>query len=396
MTDPIDDEFDDEFDDSWADDVEDDSFDDVSNLSLDEEQEVSSSSEKQSTKKKSNKLVSLVVLLSICGGGAYAAFTMGMLDSIIAPKKEKVPVVKIDKKKKSKNNDEDVITSTGDVEENVPASNEDKVNVAPLNNDSPSVLTPMPGNIPDLEVELPELNEGGFPSLVDEEAASLDVENGFPPGPLDFLDEDVLSDKTDSEFTLEPSEPIKDVEISMTQDVAVEEAKPVSEILADGVVDIDVDVQPSHVDVEIDVEEPTIVTDIPTLEEVIHQQDVKDGVVPDIEVEAEAEVETALNTDISETVQEESVQLEDVQVEDDVASEVVVSEKAVTKKKPVYVPVWAIRAMQPDSAVLFDSAKNAMKTVEVGDIVQGLGRVTFIGKKDNKWTVIGTRGSVVR
>ncbi len=55
---------------------------------------------------------------------------------------------------------------------------------------------------------------------------------------------------------------------------------------------------------------------------------------------------------------------------------------------------WVIRAAQSGSAVIYDKNSNEMKTVEVNNIVSGIGRIKSIEVVDGKWLIIGALGTI--
>jgi hypothetical protein len=57
---------------------------------------------------------------------------------------------------------------------------------------------------------------------------------------------------------------------------------------------------------------------------------------------------------------------------------------------------WEMKAAQPGKAVLSSKSTGDTRNVEVGDTVEGLGKITMIAKENGHWTVKGTKGSVIR
>ncbi len=55
---------------------------------------------------------------------------------------------------------------------------------------------------------------------------------------------------------------------------------------------------------------------------------------------------------------------------------------------------WILRSAQPGKAVLSFGKSNDLRTIEVGDQISGLGKITFIGLKDGLWVVKGDQGKV--
>src|SRR5262249_40940959 len=57
---------------------------------------------------------------------------------------------------------------------------------------------------------------------------------------------------------------------------------------------------------------------------------------------------------------------------------------------------WQIRSAQPGKALLAQGGSSDVLSVEVGDSVRGLGKITAIGLENGVWRVQGTQGSVTR
>lgn len=81
-------------------------------------------------------------------------------------------------------------------------------------------------------------------------------------------------------------------------------------------------------------------------------------------------------------------------------SEYVVS-KPVVKNKPVAAKPklalkqsWSLKSAGTGKAILSDKATGDLKTVRVGDVVSGLGRIVSISNINSSWVVKGTLGSV--
>ncbi len=55
---------------------------------------------------------------------------------------------------------------------------------------------------------------------------------------------------------------------------------------------------------------------------------------------------------------------------------------------------WTLRSAQPGKAVIASKTTSDLRTVEVGNTVPGLGRITDISIVNGKWVVRGTQGSV--
>ena len=57
-------------------------------------------------------------------------------------------------------------------------------------------------------------------------------------------------------------------------------------------------------------------------------------------------------------------------------------------------PEWEIRGANPQSAVLYEKNSGETRTVEPGDTVKGLGKITKIAKESGLWVVTGTQNKV--
>ncbi len=71
---------------------------------------------------------------------------------------------------------------------------------------------------------------------------------------------------------------------------------------------------------------------------------------------------------------------------------------APVKKKPVVkksvAPRYELRAAQPGIAWVSESGKSELKSVEVGDTLYGIGKITSISYKDGEWIIEGTQGKI--
>jgi intracellular multiplication protein IcmG len=63
---------------------------------------------------------------------------------------------------------------------------------------------------------------------------------------------------------------------------------------------------------------------------------------------------------------------------------------------PAKVVSWELKGAQPGKAILSSKATGDTRTVEIGDSVDGLGKITVIAKENGHWTVRGTKGQIVR
>ncbi|QQG36451.1 MAG: hypothetical protein HYS17_01270 [Micavibrio aeruginosavorus] len=55
---------------------------------------------------------------------------------------------------------------------------------------------------------------------------------------------------------------------------------------------------------------------------------------------------------------------------------------------------WVLRSAQPGVAMVSSKKTGDMKTVRVGDLLPGIGRITSIDKQGGRWVVLGTQGSL--
>ncbi len=55
---------------------------------------------------------------------------------------------------------------------------------------------------------------------------------------------------------------------------------------------------------------------------------------------------------------------------------------------------WTLRSAQPGAAVLYDPSTGNMKSVEIGDRIEGIGKIQSIATENGKWVVRGSSGKV--
>lgn len=83
-----------------------------------------------------------------------------------------------------------------------------------------------------------------------------------------------------------------------------------------------------------------------------------------------------------------------------VAEKTLAPKKAAPKEEPAATPVkaktsqWQMKSAQPGKAVLADKSTGDYKTVQVGDKVNGIGRITSISQENGRWVVRGTTGQI--
>ncbi len=68
--------------------------------------------------------------------------------------------------------------------------------------------------------------------------------------------------------------------------------------------------------------------------------------------------------------------------------------KDLEKSKKITPTSWQLRSAQPGMAVIFDPATGNMQSIEVGDRVQGIGRIQSITIVNGKWVVRGSTGKI--
>ncbi len=71
--------------------------------------------------------------------------------------------------------------------------------------------------------------------------------------------------------------------------------------------------------------------------------------------------------------------------------------EAVVKPKPAKrVPQWSLRSAKPGLAVVRSDLSGDLRTVEVGDTLDGVGKISSINYKSGVWTIQGSRGAITR
>ncbi|NCC23293.1 MAG: hypothetical protein EOM26_12675 [Alphaproteobacteria bacterium] len=59
-------------------------------------------------------------------------------------------------------------------------------------------------------------------------------------------------------------------------------------------------------------------------------------------------------------------------------------------------PKWELRAAQPGRAWIASSGSNEMRMIDIGDSVEGLGRISSIAYQNGRWIIVGTEGSITQ
>jgi intracellular multiplication protein IcmG len=57
---------------------------------------------------------------------------------------------------------------------------------------------------------------------------------------------------------------------------------------------------------------------------------------------------------------------------------------------------WELRAAQPGRAWIARAGSSEMQTIEIGDTVQGLGRISAISYTNGRWVIEGTQGNIIQ
>ena len=421
--DDLDDPWDDleDFEDSADDDVVfDDDIEDA--LADSDEGETASASPKAKKKKGSLKPI---ILLALLGGGGYAAYPY--IAPMIFPQAQDIPIVKMEEpvnpeilqetptpiEQQALAPEAETEPATQPVEtdpfavfdsqtEAVPTPEE--TIAAPLEQQSETVLTPMPDGLAGNEMPLADLTAPE--PAIEENPVAVDIFAEAPALTGDsnpVLSEEELLSKTEAVHAESPVEVEPDpapvtapapIEVEsgvneVQEELVVQELNPeptLSEILAapepepEIVSDI-LDEETPVLEQEMPAETPT-----PVLEEKIPEEPLIQAETPvkeeEIVIEAPPEPEI-----VEPVVQEENPK------EPEIAD--VAPQKPKPKvKKALPKPKWVIRAAQSGKAVIFDKNSKEMVSIEVNDKVNGIGRVKAIKIIDGRWVIIGTTGKI--
>lgn len=274
----------------------------------------------------------------------------------------------------------------------------------------------------ELSQEMPVLSEGvenapedvaNVPEVVENvsegvENVSEGVENA--PEAMPNLDESVLSDKLQA--VPDDSNVPVDAEVSHVEENSAD--TQILNIDEDPTVDSEAAVKNDALPQMPAIEDTNDVSksadnNLPVTENVVPEKPSVNS-VPDGELNISSEAEMAgeeVNGDVTPTTDKilDQGNKQDNEQEVKATVEPVKTEVAVVKKdsastevkaisKPVIPVKWTLKSAQTGKAVLYNSASDQTVLVEVGNNVQGLGRVKSIEKINGKWLVSGTSGSV--
>lgn len=253
-------------------------------------------------------------------------------------------------------------------------------------------------NVPEVVANVPEGVEN----------VSEGVENA--PEAMPNLDESVLSDKLQA-VPDDSNEPV-DAEVSHVEENSAD--TQILNIGQDPTVDSEAAVKNDALPQIPAIEDTNDVNksadnNLPVTENVVPEKPSVNS-VPDGELNISSEAEMAgeeVKGDVTPTTDKilDKVSKQDNEQEVKATVEPVKPQAAVVKKdsasteakaisKPVIPVKWTLKSAQTGKAVLYNSATDQTVLVEVGNNVQGLGRVKSIEKINGRWLVSGTSGSV--
>lgn len=271
--------------------------------------------------------------------------------------------------------------------------------------ESNEVLTPMPDSVDTSSIELSSLDE---PILrdTDEDAQILDE----PQVALNSFSESAPDDQIDLEEGRLPLEEDK---------LLLETNKPSSQTIENEIVRPEANselgvLETTEEEIAI-TQESEIVTEVaPSLDDLLEPEGAlvdSEVTVPSSKISSVAQGEEMIESiegtgdtsappiseeTITEVLATESpVEMENVQ---EVEADQIIEQPKEIAQPPAKVEkparVWKLRSAKPGSAVLYDQRYDEMKTVEIGDTVSGLGKITSISNSTGKWVVEGTKGRV--
>ena len=455
------DEFDaaEELDALWDDEIDEDGFSEVD-------------SDDDAPKKKKSGFSKLILFLLLIGFVAYAGYMF--MGTLVTPNSQnEIPVVQIEtpQEQTAETEGEDVLnpekteiaTDAPDTKETLDTS-EELNNVVTLDNvETDTILTPMPENLENLEIPLPDLDESSADNLSQQPKEIVDTQDTNAQN-TEITDlEDELLSKTEEPFAEETNiaedvvenqnlTPLELIEQQIKQAQMEAEQQALNALSTD---------EPPQEETETSFEEDvtTLATDIqenldtqalasdeaeipaaieeaasdmaseaqdntPETSEVI--ADTEQETAPQEEIVADLQEESAINesqedttppvietetTQVAETVEEVTETPQAIEAVEDVVDVVPTQKpeapevkKPATPKKTITKKTapkkakkkWIIRAAQSGKAVIYDMVSTEMKSIEVGDTVNGLGRIKFIGKKDGRWLIDGTVRDIVQ
>ncbi len=429
----------DDLDDTWDDSIDEtDSIDgaDVGDGKGDGKKTASRSGD---AKSKKIKIIKPIVALGVLGSAIY------LFLPVLMPQNEQnqVPVVKIDeakpesqgeKSQDTKSQDSDVagIAMDGGISENIEALDEldapsfasptEKTGLAPHvnpletdNSDYSDILTPMPEEFADAMPVLedvntiPQIEEGnnGLAELLLAENAPLEV----APQEIEVrevLVEDDLFSKTETSFESAESPNVDDaiqdiMSFKESSNIGKEEPQVAALEEIEEVFSMDDALDAANAANTVDVLEIADTTDVANTTSIDDEVVNNVGDIPSIEKDTAVDVnETSLVAEMEKPI-ETVAEIEKPAVIAPVAKPITKIEKpkktkaVVKKKKPAQKkPIWVIRGAQSGSAIIYDKISKEMKSVEVNDIVKGVGRIKSIKIIDGIWVIVGTKGKITQ
>ncbi len=383
-------EAEDEFEETWDEETLDDEEQFDADDSLNDDTNMSSESGKKSFVK---PLIFLLATCGVLGAGGYAYMNMDKSASLPA-----LPVISFDPETlaeapASQNNVSETSAPIEALDNNAPLEEtvvEDTTDPAP-------VLTPLPGNIDQEPVNLPDLfaepqEVEASPDLdlavLQEDDADISVleepvsDSTDLQDPLEILQEDELFSKTeispDGEEETAPKEPVSE----LPEAVEAEENDPLD--LDFAIVDTPAPTAPEPVsEPDTSADQDNMLDEIQDLQLEITQE----TVAPE-PIEQKPAVEPEIAPKAEEKPNEEAKTAK-------APKEKIIAKKPTVKPKKVLPKAsWSMKSAQPGRAVLRDRNTGETRSVEINNIINGLGRIKSIQKVNGKWLVKGTLGSV--
>ncbi len=297
-----------------------------------------------------------------------------------------------------------------------------------------TVLTPLPENLEDMPMALPELSD----ATEAEDAQSM--ENALIDDSIMAETETLQAEDDSAEvFSLQEDELLsRTEELPGDTDVlpSVEENTALEDIMSQN--------QSAMVEEELPVVPETIIESLESLPEELvmaptkvveteqEQEDLQMLEQPEMAVEGEESIieeapepESAVEPEIEEVIEttepEQTIkegipaqQTEKVEFKQAVEAEMPPA-SAIMEENPPVVPQktemqenptpktekivkkeWVIRAAQAGKAVIYDKISTEMKSIEVGDTVTGLGLIKSIKMLDGQWVIQGTKNKLTQ
>lgn len=339
------------------------------------------------------KLFGLLIVLAAAGGGGWYAMNSGMLDSILSP-------AGMAPAETAATEDNGIVELSGDAAPPMPApidsGSEETATLEAQPTDAlpaetpTDELTPLPGNQQLAQTELSDLDapaDAGNPipmKAEEGEIAEAPPEVPAETPPIETPAEmnaavNVPADVTTPEATLQAA-PAADTSLTPTdaQIVPTEEA-PVADTAK---LEEQFATERSELQTKLD----TANSEIATLK---------------TQIEAlEGKLADAESTAVAEPVEKPAP----AAVKKETPAPILKQTSTPKATKPAEMPAarivqstkWQLRSAQPGRAMLSPQGSNEMRSVAIGDTVDGLGRVTSINIENGTWIVRGTKGFVSR